>query len=290
MKFDLNKFLVQPNNKCKLKDFPTRVEDAPGKKELKKKYIKPNMKEMKDLQAKLYAENTQALLLCLQAMDTAGKDSAIKHVMSGVNPQGCKVVSFKQPSAIELDHDYLWRIHKNVPPRGEIGIFNRSHYEEVLVTRVHNLVEKQQIPESLIDGNIWDRRFNQINNFETYLYENGYKVVKIYLHLSKEEQTNRLVRRIDRPDKNWKFSVSDIEERQYWDKYMMVYEDLLQHTSTEESPWYIVPADDKWFARFVISEIVLKHLKEMDPHFPTLDKDIEKRLGELREKLVNGEV
>lgn len=282
MKVDLKRYRIPPKTKVDLSQYPTLIESEYSKKTLKKEVIKPNMEELRELQAKLYAENRQALLLCLQAMDAAGKDGVIKHVMSGVNPQGCHVVSFKQPSAIELDHDYLWRIHKNVPARGEIGIFNRSHYEEVIVTRVHELPAKQQLPLHLVTDNIWSERFEQINNFEKYLYRNGICTVKIFLHLSPEEQKKRLLDRIDRPEKNWKFSASDLEERKHWKHYTKAYEELLSHTSTEHSPWYVVPADDKWFGRYIISEILLHHLRQMDPKYPKLRKEQEDRLQEFR--------
>ncbi len=205
-------------------------------------------------------------------MDAAGKDSLIKHIMTGVNPQGTKVVSFKKPSENELDHDYLWRVAKNLPPRGEIGIFNRSHYEDVLVSRVHKLVLDQPFPKNLVTKDIWENRFEEINNFEEYLSNNGIKIVKFFLHVSKDEQKERLMERIERPEKNWKFASSDITEREYFDDYMKAYADMLINTSTKKAPWYIVPADRKWFSRYLVSEVIVEKLKEMDPQFPELSK------------------
>ena len=206
-------------------------------------------------------------------MDAAGKDSLIKNIMTGVNPQGTKVVSFKKPSENELDHDYLWRINRELPGRGEIGIFNRSHYEDVLVSRVHNLVLDQPFPKNLVTKDIWDKRFDEINNFEEYLSNNGIKIVKFFLHVSKDEQKQRLMERIENPEKNWKFASSDITERKYFDDYMKAYEDMLVKTSTKVAPWYIVPADRKWFSRYLVSEVILEKLKEMDPKFPELSKN-----------------
>jgi PPK2 family polyphosphate:nucleotide phosphotransferase len=221
----------------------------------------------------LYAENTRALLVVLQALDAAGKDSTIKHVMSGVNPAGCQVTSFKAPSAEELDHDYLWRCVKALPARGNIGIFNRSHYEEVLVVRVHpQFLAGQRLPERTLGEGLWKQRFRQINAFEQHLVENGTEVVKIFLHVSKEEQRQRQLERIDKPEKNWKFNAGDIKERQHWDAYMAAYEDVLRHTSTEPAAWHVVPADKKWFARIAVAAIIASKLIEMDPQYPTVSQ------------------
>lgn len=290
MQEKLKKYKIQEGKKhIALKDYPTDAGPGRPKKELKKEILEPNMQELRVLQEKLYAEDKQGLLICLQAMDAAGKDSAIEHVLSGINPQGCVVTPFKQPSIEELDHDYLWRIHKAVPARGMIGIFNRSHYEEVLVARVHDLPEKQPIPQKLVDEEIWERRFEQINNFEKYLAENGIRCIKFFLHLSREEQRDRFLRRIDRPDKNWKFSPSDLAERKLWDQYMAVYEDMLAKTSTKVAPWYIIPADKKWVARYLISEIIIETLQDMNPQYPELSPESKARLAEYRELLLKEE-
>ncbi|MBS6719822.1 MAG: polyphosphate kinase 2 family protein [Peptoniphilus harei] len=266
------KYLVKEKEKLDLYDVPTSYHGKLEKKEVKEVLIPENIKKIREYQERLYAENNQALLIVLQAMDAAGKDSLIKNIMTGVNPQGTKVVSFKKPSDNELDHDYLWRVAKNLPPRGEIGIFNRSHYEDVLVSRVHNLVLDQPFPKNLVTKDIWENRFEEINNFEDYLSNNGIKIVKFFLHVSKDEQKERLMERIERPEKNWKFASSDITEREYFDDYMKAYADMLINTSTKKAPWYIVPADRKWFSRYLVSEVIVEKLKEMDPQFPELSK------------------
>lgn len=267
------KYLVKEKKKLDLYDVPTSYNGKLEKKEVKDLLIPKNIEIMSELQEKLYAENEKSLLIVLQAMDAAGKDSLIKNIMSGVNPQGTKVVSFKKPSENELDHDYLWRVEKEVPSRGEIGIFNRSHYEDVLVSRVHNLVLEQPFPKNLVTKDIWEKRFEEINNFEEYLSNNGTTIVKFFLHVSKDEQKERLMERIEIPEKNWKFASSDISERKYFDDYMKAYEDVLINTSTKKAPWYIVPADKKWFSRYLVSEVIVEKLKEMDPKFPELSKD-----------------
>ena len=267
------KYLVKEKKKLDLYDVPTSYNGKLEKEEVKDLLIPKNIEIMSELQEKLYAENEKSLLIVLQAMDAAGKDSLIKNIMSGVNPQGTKVVSFKKPSENELDHDYLWRVEKELPPRGEIGIFNRSHYEDVLVSRVHNLVLEQPFPKNLVTKDIWEKRFEEINNFEEYLSNNGTTIVKFFLHVSKDEQKGRLMERIERPEKNWKFASSDISERKYFDDYMKAYEDVLINTSTKKAPWYIVPADRKWFSRYLVSEVIVEKLKEMDPKFPELSKD-----------------
>lgn len=267
------KYLVKEKKKLNLYEVPTSYHGKLEKKEVKEVLIPENIKKIREYQERLYAENNQALLIVLQAMDAAGKDSLIKNIMTGVNPQGTKVVSFKKPSENELDHDYLWRVAKNLPPRGEIGIFNRSHYEDVLVSRVHKLVLDQPFPKNLVTKDIWENRFEEINNFEEYLSNNGIKIVKFFLHVSKDEQKERLMERIDRPEKNWKFASSDITEREYFDDYMLAYADMLINTSTKRAPWYIVPADRKWFSRYLVSEVIVEKLKEMDPQFPELSKE-----------------
>ncbi|MEQ2400454.1 polyphosphate kinase 2 family protein [Peptoniphilus hominis (ex Hitch et al. 2025)] len=267
------KYLVSEKKKLNLYDVPTSYNGKLQKEEVKEVLIPENIAKMREYHERLYAENNQSLLIVLQAMDAAGKDSLIKNIMTGVNPQGTKVVPFKKPSDGELDHDYLWRVAKELPPRGEIGIFNRSHYEDVLVSRVHNLVLHQPFPKNLVTKDIWEKRFEEINNFEDYLSNNGTTIVKFFLHVSKEEQKKRLMERIDRPEKNWKFASSDITERKYFDDYMKAYADMLVKTSTKRAPWYIVPADRKWFSRYLVSEVIVEKLREMDPQFPVLSKE-----------------
>lgn len=269
----IEKYLVNEKKKLDLYEVSTSYNGKLEKEEVKEVLIPENIEKIGEYQEKLYAENNRALLIVLQAMDAAGKDSLIKNIMTGVNPQGTKVVSFKKPSENELDHDYLWRINRELPGRGEIGIFNRSHYEDVLVSRVHNLVLDQPFPKNLVTKDIWDKRFDEINNFEEYLSNNGIKIVKFFLHVSKDEQKQRLMERIENPEKNWKFASSDITERKYFDDYMKAYEDMLVKTSTKVAPWYIVPADRKWFSRYLVSEVILEKLKEMDPKFPELSKN-----------------
>ena len=240
-----------------------------------------NIERMIEEQQKLFADGRYAMLFIFQAMDAAGKDGAISHVMSGLNPQGVQVHSFKQPTPVELLHDYLWRVNRHLPEKGKIGIFNRSYYEEVLVVRVHNLVENERIPEKYIDG-IWQRRYRQINDYERYLYENGIIPVKFFLHVSKEEQKKRLLSRIEDKSKNWKFSEADIRERKYWDKYQKCYEETINETGTKHAPWYVIPADEKWYARLVISEIILKTLRSAGLAYPQLDSEQETLLGKYR--------
>lgn len=234
--------------------------------------LKQGRKRMTDLQARLYAQDRWSVLLIFQAMDAAGKDSTIRHVMSGVNPQGCDVHAFKSPSSEELDHDFLWRTNRRLPRRGHIGIFNRSYYEETLVVRVHqNILAKQQLPRELVTKNIWRERFEDINAYERYLARQGVLVRKIFLHVSKDEQRKRFLERLEKPDKHWKFSPIDVNERAHFASYMSAYEDMIRHTSTEWAPWHVVPADRKWFTRLVVSSIVIDAIQTLDPRFPEVD-------------------
>lgn len=277
---DIKKYRVKPNKKVDLEKFSTKKDDSYSKKEVKEEILPQNLKKMFEFQEKLYAENKRAILVVLQAMDAAGKDSLVKKVFTALNPAGCKVTSFKQPSTEELDHDYLWRITKATPAYGEVGIFNRSHYEDVLVTRVHNLVNKKN------DDEFWKKRFEDINAFEKYLDNNGIKVVKFFLHVSKDEQKERLLDRINLEEKHWKFAASDILERENWDDYHRAYEDMLEHTSTDYAPWYVVPADNKWYTRFVVSEVMLDLFKQLDPHTPKLSKEEESQLEKWKKVLM----
>ena len=249
--------------------------------------LKEHVNELSELQRIHYADNRYAVLLIFQAMDAAGKDGAIRHVMSGINPQGCQVYSFKHPTPKELDHDFLWRTNCALPERGRIGIFNRSYYEEVLIVRVHpEILSGQQIPEDLLNGDdVWKNRYRSINSMEYHLHHNGTRIVKFFLHLSKEEQRKRFLRRIDEPEKNWKFNIGDIEERKYWDDYMKAYEDCLEATSTERAPWYIVPADDKKNARLIVSKIILETFRSLDMSYPETTEERRKELLKLREML-----
>ena len=284
---DIKKFLVTKDSKTNLSKFPTdNTEEYKSKKETAK-LLKKNIKRMTELQAKLYAQDKFSLLIIFQAMDAAGKDGTIKHVMSGLNPQGTQVSSFKQPSKEELDHGYLWRISNALPERGRIGIFNRSHYEEVLVVRVHDLMKYQKVPDKFINRNIWKQRYEQINNFEEYLYENSVVIIKFFLHVSKDEQKRRFLKRIENPAKNWKFSSSDIEERKYWDEYQKVYQEAISATSEKHSPWYIIPADKKWFARLLVSEIIVREMKRLKPEFPKLNDEQLQDLEKSKQSLLN---
>lgn len=264
--------IAQPGTKIKLKNFDPNYTGDFAKSDAQE-FLQAGIEQLAQYQDILYAQNTYALLVIFQAMDAAGKDSAIKHVMSGVNPQGCQVFSFKSPSSEELDHDYLWRSFKALPERGRIGIFNRSYYEEVLVVRVHpEILKAQQLPESTQDKHIWKRRFEQINHFEKYLVDNGIIVLKFFLNVSREEQKKRFLERIDRPEKNWKFSVSDAQVRSFWDDYMKAYEEMFTHTSTEQSPWHIIPADHKWFTRMAVAHFIADKLKSLNLRYPEVDE------------------
>ena len=241
---------------------------------------------LRDLQDKLYAQNTWAVLLIFQAMDAAGKDGTIKHVMSGINPQGCQVFSFKAPSNEELNHDYMWRCAKVLPERGRIGIFNRSYYEEALVVRVHpELLAKQRLPAAVVSKRIWTERFDDINSFERHLQRSGVAVCKFFLHVSKVQQKERFLERLDKPEKNWKFSTSDVAERKLWDQYMHAYEDMIQHTATPDAPWHVVPADHKWFTRLVVAATVVDALSGLDLKFPTVDLAKRRELDTVRRAL-----
>ena len=252
-----------------------------------KDMLQQGVKRLSKQQALLYAQDTYSVLVVFQAMDAAGKDGAIRHVLSGVNPQGCQVFSFKAPSAEERDHTYLWRSMKALPERGRIGIHNRSYYEEVLIARVHKeVLASQRLPEKFKDKGIWKRRFREINEFEQYLSDNGTVIVKFFLNVSKEEQRRRFLSRIDEEDKNWKFSIDDAKERAFWDDYMRAYEEMLEHTSTKHAPWHVVPADNKWFTRLAVASILWQKIAELDLTFPTVTEAKKKELQEVRRILI----
>ena len=283
------RYRVTSDKKFKLRDFQTSVSSDLGKEDklVAQKVLQLGVEALADMQDKLYAQDKWSLLVIFQAMDAAGKDGAIKHVMSGINPQGCQVTSFKSPSAEELDHDYLWRCIKNLPERGRIGIFNRSYYEEVLVVRVHEeYLRSQKLPDKLITKDIWNNRLNDIRNFENYLNNNGILVVKIFLNVSKKEQKKRFLERIDKPDKNWKFSKTDLAERKFWNQYQECYEDLIKKTSTEKSPWYVVPADNKPFARIVVASAILHALDSMKLAYPKVSEAQVAELQRLKNELL----
>jgi PPK2 family polyphosphate:nucleotide phosphotransferase len=251
-----------------------------------KALLAQGVKHLAGAQARLYAQDRWSTLLMFQAMDAAGKDGTIKHVTSGVDPTGIQVFSFKAPSSEELDHDFMWRCMKSLPERGRIGIFNRSYYEEVLVVRVHEeYLKKQKLPPELITKKVWEQRFEDIRNIEKYLARNGYLILKFFLHVSKKEQKKRFLERLDEPERNWKFSATDAKERQYWDDYMHAYEDMIQNTATEHAPWYVVPADNKWFTRMVVSAAIIERMESLDLKYPKVDEAKRKELAEARKLL-----
>jgi PPK2 family polyphosphate:nucleotide phosphotransferase len=285
------KYRVDDPDKFRIEDWDPA---DTGKLDIDKKEAKDLLAEgverLSDLQEKLYAQDRWAMLLIFQAMDAAGKDSVIEHVMKGVNPQGCEVHSFKQPSQEELDHDFMWRTNRRLPERGRIGIFNRSYYEEVLVVRVHSgLLEKEKMPKKLVTKDIWKERFKDIRAFERYLARNGTVILKFFLHVSKEEQKRRFLERIDNPAKNWKFAIGDVEERKLWDKYMAAYEDMIRNTSRPEAPWFVVPADNKWFTRLVVAAEVVDALDRLDLKFPSVTGEVHGELAKARKILMKSD-
>jgi PPK2 family polyphosphate:nucleotide phosphotransferase len=290
MEINYNNFLVDPGETVKLKKRPTRMKPLYESKGQFQEILSEHIRLLNAQQSLLYASNHFSLLLIFQGMDAAGKDGVIKHVMSGINPQGCEVYSFKQPSANELEHDFLWRTNVHLPERGHIGIFNRSYYEEVLIVRVHpEILHSQGLPAELIDATVWEGRFRSIMDLENHLYRNGTLILKFFLHLSKDEQRKRLLARIDDPEKNWKLSLPDIQERKFWDHYQKAYEACLSATSTKESPWFVIPADDKGNARLIVSQIILDRLDRLGMVYPQADKTRRKELESIR-KLLASEV
>ncbi|QBN17677.1 polyphosphate kinase 2 family protein [Flavobacterium nackdongense] len=282
-------YCVGKGDNFRLKDYETKASFKLGEdgKELVKETLQIGVDALAAMQDILYAQDKWSLLIIFQAMDAAGKDGAIKHVMSGVNPQGCQVSSFKAPSSEDLDHDYLWRCQKHLPERGRIGIFNRSYYEEVLVVRVHEqILRNQKLPDKLITKDIWEDRFQDIRNFEKYLNRNGTVVIKFFLNVSKEEQKERFIERVDDPDKNWKFSAADAKERGYWNDYMHAYEELIKNTSTEKSPWYVIPADNKSYARIAIASAIITALDELDLEYPSVSEEKIAELQAVRKALM----
>jgi len=287
MTFDTDQFRVKEGRAVDLGQWSTRVDSFYTSKKDYEKRLHKQVTELSDLQKMHYASNRYAILLIFQAMDAAGKDGAIRHVMSGVNPQGCQVFSFQHPSAMELDHDFLWRTNKAMPERGRIGIFNRSYYEEVLIVRVHpEILHGQNLPDALLDENIiWRDRYQSITDMEAHLHRNGTRICKFFLHLSKEEQRQRFLDRIDEADKNWKFNLADSEERKFWDDYMSAYEACLSNTSTEDSPWYVVPADDKKNARLIIAQIIINTFNSLQMAYPKVTPKRRRELEKIRKTL-----
>jgi PPK2 family polyphosphate:nucleotide phosphotransferase len=279
-------YRVEDGAKFRLKDFdPNDTRDFKSE-EHATEQLEKGIQHMAELQDKLYAQDVWAVLLIFQAMDAAGKDGAVKHVMSGLNPQGCQVYSFKAPSPQELDHDYLWRTNICIPERGRIGIFNRSYYEEVLVVRVHpDILKKQKIPSKLVTGKIWEHRYEDISCFEKYLSRNGVVVRKFFLNLSRKEQKKRFLARLDHPEKNWKFSPADLAERSHWDDYMDAYQEMIRNTATAYAPWYVVPADNKWFTRLVVAAAVVDTLEGLDLAYPEVSPEMQQRLEKDRAEL-----
>lgn len=281
-------YRIERGRKFRLKDHDCADTQKLDLKEEANSFLEQGIQRLTDMQQKLYAQDGWALLLIFQGMDSAGKDSAIRHVMSGVNPEGCQVCSFKQPSAEDLSHDFLWRASKCLPQRGRIGIFNRSYYEETLIVRVHRpLLQQERIPPPLITKKIWRQRFEDINAFERYLERNGILVRKVFLHTSKEEQRRRFLARLDDPGKNWKFSEDDVREREHWDDYMRAYEDMIRHTAAPHAPWFVVPGDHKWFARMVVASVILDALASLKLSYPKVDAAKKKELDAARKLLVN---
>jgi PPK2 family polyphosphate:nucleotide phosphotransferase len=286
LKSRLAPFIVTKGKSFKLKDHPTARENWKASKKETKKLLEKGTGLLADQQEKLYAQDQRGVLLIFQAMDAAGKDGAIKHVMSGINPQGCQVYSFKSPSPEELDHDFLWRTTKSLPERGRIGIFNRSYYEEVLVVRVHpEYLQKQKLPPELVTKDIWKDRFEEINAFERYLARNGYVIRKFFLNVSKKEQKRRFLERLEQEEKNWKFSLADAKERGFWEKYMEAYEDMIQHTATPHAPWVVVPADDKPLARLIVAAAVVDAMQDMKLSYPKVSEAQKAELAAARKAL-----
>ncbi|KEZ50546.1 PPK2 family polyphosphate kinase [Metabacillus indicus] len=282
---NVNKYRIEGNKQLKLRDYSPSEKHDYSEKELLEKLIPESIDRLKELHWRLHAEEKKGIVVVLQAMDAAGKDEAISYIFSNLTAQGLKTTSFQKPSDSEQKHDYLWRIHKALPARGQIGILNRSHYEEVIAPRVHDLLKEESVPDEKEKEETWAVRYRQINDFERYLTENGFEVVKFFFHMSKKEQKERLLERMKNPKKNWEFSFSDVEERKHWDSYQDIFEDMLNHTSTEYAPWHILPADDEWYSRYIISEVMNKCLEKIDPQFPEISQENKEKLDHYIEML-----
>ncbi|MGG4488158.1 PPK2 family polyphosphate kinase [Metabacillus idriensis] len=286
---DVSNYMIEGNKKIDLKNHATTENHGYKEKQLLDQHIPESVSKLKELHWRLHAEAKKGIVVVLQAMDAAGKDEAISYIFSNLNAQGLKTTSFQKPSDTELSHDYLWRIREGLPARGQIGILNRSHYEEVIAPRVHDLLEDETIPDNKDKEEIWSVRYRQINDFERYLTENGFEVIKFFFHMSKEEQKHRLLERMKNPKKNFEFSFSDVEERQHWDSYQEIFEDMLSNTSTDYAPWYILPADDEWYSRYIITEVMIECLEKIDPHYPKISEENQKKLDKCIEQLENEE-
>lgn len=284
---DIEKYLVKKDEKIKLSHYPTTDEEKFSEEQLKEKLIPESIKKLKELHMKLHAQEEKGIVVVLQAMDAAGKDEAITYIFSNLTAQGLKTTSFKKPTETELAHDYLWRFREGMPARGQIGILNRSYYEEVIAPRVHDLLGETPLPDELIDEDIWNVRYRQINDYERYMVENGFPVVKFFFNMSYDEQRRRLLERMKDPEKNWEFSFNDVKEREHWDGYQEIFEDILNNTSTEYAPWYALPADDEWHSRYIVSEVMVKTLQGLDPQYPEIKgeekEELEKAIRRLEE-------
>ncbi|MBM7578084.1 PPK2 family polyphosphate kinase [Jeotgalibacillus terrae] len=285
---DIKKYLVDCNKKVSLKDYATTEKDHFDEKEFLEEHLPKSIEKLKDLHWRLHAEEKKGIVVVLQAMDAAGKDEAISYIFSNLTAQGLTTASFQKPSETEMKHDYLWRIREGLPARGQIGILNRSHYEEVIAPRIHDDALKDEMyPEGMDKDEVWPMRYRQINDFEKHLSENGFKVIKFFFNMSKEEQRERLLERMKDPEKNWEFSFNDVKERRHWDQYQEVFEDMLSNTSTEFAPWYVLPADDEWYSRYIITEVMVDCLEKIDPQFPEISDEDREKLDEAIEELEN---
>jgi PPK2 family polyphosphate:nucleotide phosphotransferase len=281
---NIKKYRVTPGESIELSEYPTSDENRIAEGELLDHHIPKSVEELKELHWRLYAEEKNGVLVILQAIDAGGKDEAISYIFSNLNAQGLRTFSVKKPSDTEQKHDYLWRIHEGLPAKGEVGILNRSYYEEVIAPRIHDLLEDEEVPD---DQDVWKMRYRQINDFERYLVESGFRVVKFLFNISKDEQKKRLLERIKDPKKNFEFSFSDVEEREHWDEYQDIFEELVSHTSTDYAPWYILPADDEWFTRYIVTEVMNDVLRDIDPQYPKLTDEDQEKLDEAIKKLEN---
>ncbi|WP_214802727.1 PPK2 family polyphosphate kinase [Exiguobacterium sp. ERU656] len=281
---DIKKYRVAPDANVSLADYQTSDPDRISEEQLLKTYIPESVEELKELHWRLHAEEKQGILVVLQAIDAGGKDEAISYIFSNLNAQGLKTISVKKPSEEEQKHDFLWRIHDGLPAKGEVGILNRSYYEDVIAPRIHNLLEEEELPN---DQDVWQMRYRQINDFEQYLVENGVRVVKFLFNVSKDKQKERLLERMKDPKKNFEFSFSDVEEREHWDEYQDIFADLISNTSTENAPWYVLPADDDWFGRYIVTEVMNDVLRDINPQFPEVSDEDQEKLDEAIKKLEN---
>lgn len=284
---DIQLFRIDHKNGIRLSDFPTTIQDRPSDETLQNELIPKSVERLKELHWKLYAESKKGIVVVLQALDAGGKDEAISYIFSNLNAQGLKTNAFQKPSDTEKKHDYLWRMHDLMPERGQVGILNRSHYEEVIAPRVHDLLGEEVIPDEEDKESVWKVRYRQINDFEQYLDENGFKVIKFFFNVSKEVQRDRLLERLKDPSKNWEFSFNDVEERKHWDDYQDIFEDMLSNTASKHAPWFVLPADDDWYARYIVSTIMIDVLEDIDPKFPTFTEDEQDRIDEAIETLEN---